>query len=207
MKITQAAWLLALLSTGAHAAVTLDDYLQPMQRFSADFAQTVYSEDGQVIQRAQGHFKLQRPGRLLWHTTLPEEHVMVADGQWLWSYDPELAQVIQQSLTAVLAQSPAVLLMQADFKADEFFSISPQSADTCSADTAACFQLQPKSESLFSGLWLGFDAQHHLQYLRMDDHLGHQSHVTFSHSELNAEIAEHYFEWTTPVDVDVVVAP
>ncbi|MBC8674504.1 outer membrane lipoprotein chaperone LolA [Aeromonas hydrophila] len=52
-----------------------------MSLFSAKFAQTVYDSKGKELQRAGGDLLVQRPNRFNWHTTSPDESLIVADGR------------------------------------------------------------------------------------------------------------------------------
>jgi outer membrane lipoprotein carrier protein len=83
--------LVASSQVWADAASDLKQ-LSSVNVFSATFAQTVYDSKGKELQRAGG-LLVQRPNRFNWHTTSPDESLIVADGKDVWVYDPFVEQV------------------------------------------------------------------------------------------------------------------
>ena len=80
--------LLASSQVWADAASDLKQKLTGVSLFSAKFAQTVYDSKGKELQKASGTLLVQRPNRFNWHTTTPDESLIVADGKDVWVYDP-----------------------------------------------------------------------------------------------------------------------
>ena len=85
---------LLLASTGpAPAADALQRFVDEVRAFTAHFEQIQYDEDGGELGRRSGRFSLARPGRFDWHYEQPYEQRMVCDGERIWNYEPDLAQV------------------------------------------------------------------------------------------------------------------
>lgn len=74
--------------------------------FSAKFAQTVYDSKGKELQKASGDLLVQRLNRFNWHTTSPDESLIVADGQDVWVYDPFVEQVTALKLKDAVLNTP-----------------------------------------------------------------------------------------------------
>jgi outer membrane lipoprotein carrier protein len=85
--------LVASSQVWADAASDLKEKLSSVNVFSATFAQTVYDSKGKELQKASGSLLVQRPNRFNWHTTSPDESLIVADGKDVWVYDPFVEQV------------------------------------------------------------------------------------------------------------------
>jgi len=78
-------------------ANTLKTLLTKLNRLGTDFQQTVYSAEGDVIQKTAGQLQAARPGKVRWSTMAPMEQLVVSDSSTLWIYDPDLEQVTVRS--------------------------------------------------------------------------------------------------------------
>ncbi|MBO4575917.1 MAG: outer membrane lipoprotein chaperone LolA, partial [Neisseriaceae bacterium] len=78
------------------------------QSFAGDFTQTV--KNAKKTTTSQGTFAVLRPGFFKWTYQKPDEQLIVGDGNSVWLYDKELAQVTQRKQQAVLGASPAAIL-------------------------------------------------------------------------------------------------
>ncbi|MDN2483635.1 outer membrane lipoprotein chaperone LolA [Vibrio astriarenae] len=106
--------LLALLlvsSTAlAGAQQELSERLSMSAGFSADFTQVVTSPEGDVVMEGEGTVEIARPSLFRWTTTLPDENVLVSDGQSIWYYSPFIEQVSIFWQEQAAAQTPFILL-------------------------------------------------------------------------------------------------
>ncbi|GAL20262.1 outer membrane lipoprotein carrier protein LolA [Vibrio maritimus] len=88
----------------------LSERLQLNDGFSATFTQEVTSPDGDVVMEGEGNVEISRPSMFRWVTTLPDENVLVSDGQNLWYYSPFIEQVSIYNQEQATEQTPFVLL-------------------------------------------------------------------------------------------------
>ncbi len=96
----------------------LQAFLAHVQQGRATFTQTVTvppraGDHAGRTRTSRGEFAFLRPDRFRFHYTHPFEQLIVADGQTLWLYDPELNQVTARAQAAALAQTPASVLAAA----------------------------------------------------------------------------------------------
>ncbi|MEN9584444.1 MAG: outer rane lipoprotein chaperone LolA [Pseudomonadota bacterium] len=108
--------LMASSQVWADAASDLKHKLAGVSLFSAKFAQTVYDSKGKELQKASGDLLVQRPNRFNWHTTSPDESLIVADGQDVWIYDPFVEQVTVLKLKDAVLNTPFILIAGNDDK-------------------------------------------------------------------------------------------
>ncbi|MDF2413804.1 outer membrane lipoprotein chaperone LolA [Aeromonas sp. 1HA1] len=108
--------LMASSQVWADAASDLKQKLAGVSLFSAKFAQTVYDSKGKELQKASGDLLVQRPNRFNWHTTSPDESLIVADGQDVWVYDPFVEQVTVLKLKDAVLNTPFILIAGNDDK-------------------------------------------------------------------------------------------
>ena len=127
-------------ATPGTALGDLQAFLQQTQQGRSAFTQTVTgprpapapdalaaaAAPAARVQISHGVFEFQRPNRFRFHYQRPFEQLIVADGQTLWLYDPDLAQVTARAQREVLGQTPAALLASgADLRTlQQAFSLS-----------------------------------------------------------------------------------
>src|SRR5437870_1909105 len=120
----------AILVSMASAAATkpaasdayarLDEFMSGLRGLQAEFKQTVRDARGRKIEESSGTLALSRPNRFRWDYREPHPQVIVADGEKLWLYDPDLEQVTVRRLDQSLAGTPAMLLSGAGDLRDSF---------------------------------------------------------------------------------------
>lgn len=184
-------------ATGASAqlAARLEGY----RTFSADFQQQVIDKSGDVVQHSDGSMLAKRPGYFYWHTDPPMEQFIVADGQQVKVYDPDLMQVTIQTMDQRLSSTPALLLSGNVKNLDQAYHVTRQTL----AD-GVVFTLTPKNpDSLFESLALRFD-NHQLVEMKLHDSLDQQSTLHFSHVVTNQPIADSKFQLQVPPGTDVI---
>lgn len=199
-------YLVGLLClVGAQAAVAasesrLQRFVTEVQTLSARFEQTQYDEHGEVMARRSGDFQLARPGRFRWHYAEPYEQLMVCDGDDIWNYEPDLAQVTVRDADRILSDTPAALLARGS-DLDARFTITPGGSD----GDAQLLKLEPKTaDSDFRLIELWLRASGEPTRMRLHDPLGGTSDIRFSDVALNAAIDALRFRFEPPAGVEVV---
>src|SRR3954471_10926076 len=90
----------------------LDDFLsfnQNTKSATGRFEQQVMDRAGKVVERGSGTFAFARPGKVRWVYEKPQPQTLVADGQKLCLYDPELQQVTVKRMDQAISATPAAL--------------------------------------------------------------------------------------------------
>ncbi len=118
--------LIASSQVWADAASDLKQKLASVSLFSAKFSQTVYDSKGKELQRASGDLLVQRPNHFNWHTTSPDENLIVADGKDVWVYDPFVEQVTALKLKDAVLNTPFVLITGNDEKLWKRYDVTQQ---------------------------------------------------------------------------------
>lgn len=178
----------------------LQDKLEHVQAFQANFTQRQLNSNGVLQQETQGEMVVKRPGLFYWRAIHPFEEILISDGKQLWFYDPELEQVTVQALEQQLSETPALL----------FSGEVSQLADTYEVDVVQLgedswqFRLLPKQpDTLFEELRLTFN-KNTLVQMHMLDSLGTRSSFEFSDIQVNAPVDLSLFQFTPPEGVDVI---
>lgn len=185
------------------ASDQLIERLKGINTFKAHFVQNIQGAQGEKMAKTQGELIVSRPGKLFWKTQKPDTTIVIADGKFVWTYDVELEQVIQQELAEALRNSPASLLMGDTSKISGTFAIAL--AKNC-GEKQTCYQLTPKEkDSTFSTIHLRF-VDDKLSEVRMHDPLGQKVQTKFSGIAVNQPVDQKLFAFTPPKGVDVIQA-
>ncbi|MEP7042005.1 MAG: outer membrane lipoprotein chaperone LolA [Dokdonella sp.] len=196
-------FLLAICSFVAHAADTartrMEAFSKGLNAVSADFNQSVTDANGHRGDGSQGTLTLQAPRQFRWDTTKPYEQTLVADGERVWIYEPDLQQVSVRSQNSEEAHSPLTVLTDHS-QLDSQFNAS----EAGERDGLTWLKLTSKAkEPEFEYAELGFDAQN-LQRMLFKDQLGNTTEIRFSDWKRNPKLAAGSFKFTPPQGVDVI---
>jgi outer membrane lipoprotein carrier protein len=195
--------VLLLLSSPSYAAggsvARLHAFLQDVKSLKADFNQQVLDANGKQVKQSNGTLSLKRPDRFRWDYAKPNEEIIVADGKKLWIYDAQLQQVTVKSMSANLANSPAVLLAGSN-DVDKNFTVT----DLGEKDGLAWVQLTPKvKDSDFDSVKLAFKGDD-VAVMELKDNLGGLTRIEFEHLQRNPSVSDDNFKFTPPPGADVI---
>jgi outer membrane lipoprotein carrier protein len=179
--------------------------LKKMNNFQANFSQLIRSSTGEKISDTKGEMKIRRPNQFYWKSSHPDPVIVIADGQYLWTYDVDLAQATKQSLDKALKESPASLLAGSLDNFEKNFVVNYAKPGKCKKSGGQCFLLKSKQkDSTFRNIYIGFE-ESKLVEVRMSDPLEQDIYTTFSNVEINQNnINSALFKFVPPKNVDVI---
>ncbi|MDP9045293.1 MAG: outer membrane lipoprotein chaperone LolA [Pseudomonadota bacterium] len=195
-----AALLLTLAATAARAdgVQALQNFIRDVKTGSAQFTQTVTSADGKKTKVSSGRFEFARPNRFRFAYAKPFEQTIVADGQRVWIYDPDLNQASSRRLSAALGATPAALLAGGTLDKDFDLAALPT---TDGLDWAAA---TPKAkESAFKSVRVGFRGKE-LAAVDIVDSFDQHSLLKFDHWTTGETLPAEAFQFKPPPGADVV---
>ncbi|HJT98924.1 MAG TPA: outer membrane lipoprotein chaperone LolA [Rhodanobacteraceae bacterium] len=195
--------LLTLLATSASAAdsarVRMEAFSKDLKSVTATFAQSVTDANGHRGDESRGTLALQAPRQFRWETKEPYQQTIVADGQRVWVYEPDLEQVSVRSQSSEEAHSPLTVLTDLS-QLDSQFTAS----ESGERDGLVWLKLVSKAkEPEFEYAELGFGA-HDLERMLFKDQLGNTTEIRFGDWKRNAKIEAGEFKFTPPKGVDVI---
>lgn len=165
----------------------------------ANFHQVVTDKQGRKVQEVDGEMQLLRPNKFRWDYRKPYEQQIISDGNQVWLYDTELAQVTIRSLNQSIGSSPASLLAGgADIdKAFKLINASRKGElDWVSA-------IPKDKDSGFDKILMGFQ-DNKIQEMSLIDSFGHTTKIVFTQVEVNPVLEAKNFLFQVPKGVDVV---
>lgn len=195
-------WLVCwpLAGWGADAPQLLQQFIRNVTSATGEFSQVTVSETGQAQGTSQtGTFAFQRPGKFKWHVQQPYEQLTISDGQHVYQYDPDLAQVIVRDVDDSVGASPAAILFGSG-ELDEAFTITTASEE----DGLKWLRAQPRSpDAGFAYVDIGFQEVMPVRLL-LRDSFGQTSRIDLNNTQANPDLAPDVFSFSPPDDVDVV---
>ncbi|MDX1374770.1 MAG: outer membrane lipoprotein chaperone LolA [Burkholderiales bacterium] len=177
-------------------------YVQTTSSARADFEQKVFDGRSQLVQTATGRFSFERPGRFRWTYLTPTRQLIVGDGERVWIYDEDLAQVTVRRLERALGSTPAALLAgSADVtQAFEFTELGTRQG-------LEWLEAKPlDAEAGFARIRLGLSAVG-VEAMELLDHFGQTTQLRFSNVERNPALDPSRFRFTPPPGADVLGQP
>lgn len=192
--------LISMLCTSVNAtpADDLSVLLNSTRTMQANFTQTVYDNKGKAVQQSFGHMSLERPGKFRWEVTKPIPQVIIANGQRLWIYDPDLEQVTIRKLNKAAGETPALLLSDVDAELTHAYNVKPDKVNS------QLFVLTPKSaDNTFASIKISF-VKNQLSEMRLEDHLGHLTSLKFQQIKTNVSLPSTLFVFKAPAKVDII---
>lgn len=197
--------LTALLLLASSAAATaapsaLDAFSRGLQGLDGRFEQRVYDADGQLTEETRGRVALAAPRQFRWEYEAPFPQLIVADGDHVWIYDPDLEQVQVRIQSHEEQQSPLTVLIDPT-ELERQFVVKPAPP----AGGLAWVELIPreKDDAQFASAKLAFDGEA-LVRMEMSDALGQRTEISFRQWRRNPSFAAGTFRFTPPAGVDVV---
>lgn len=183
---------------------SLNRFFGEAKTLRADIIQYRTDADGRVVQESKGILLIKKPGKVRLEYKTPYEQLYVADGERIWSYDPDLEQAIVKKMTAAIGDTP-IMLLSSQRQLDNSFDIRELSAGK-SRQELYWVELTPKkSESAFSKVRIAFTKKgRKLRIMELEDVLGFSTFIEFHNIETNITHAFNAFSFTPPEGVDVI---
>ncbi len=197
------AGLFAATSSAADSARSrMQAFSKDLKSVTANFTQSVTDANDHRGDESRGTMALQAPRQFRWETQKPYQQTIVADGQRVWVYEPELEQVSVRSQSSEEAHSPLTVLTDLS-QLDTQFTAS----ESGERDGLVWLKLVSKAkEPEFEYAELGFSAST-LDRMLFKDQLGNTTEIRFSDWKRNPSLAADTFKFTPPKGVDVIGNP
>jgi outer membrane lipoprotein carrier protein len=198
-SLALAAALVFSLAQPAAASDALQRFVDEVRSFTAQFEQIQFDEDGVELARRSGRLALAPPGRFNWHYEQPYEQRMICDGERIWNYEPDLAQVTVRAAGDILRDTPVALLAEGTNLAERF------EVERIDGDGESGLRLRPKTDDAdFRQIELWLESSGMPRRMRLHDPLGGISEIRFFDAARNPRIDEAEFRFRPPAGVEVV---
>jgi outer membrane lipoprotein carrier protein len=139
-----------------------------------------------------------------WEFETPEKQTIVSDGETLYSYDPDLNQVVETPLKQALKSSSATSFLLGIGNINRDFKAAFASPPT----PTGLIDLILDAKTGGYKIEVGLDPKtYDLAKLTLTDQLGDVTKIDFSDIHDNVELPDSIFAFKAPPGADVVTAP
>ena len=194
-----------LYVSSAQASVEmLEKFFKDITTLEARFDQAVIDETGLTLEQSSGTFYLSRPGKFRWDyqsedLELDSGQQIVADGESIFMYDPDLEQVTKRGLEDALGQVPSLLLVQTGADIEKHFVVN----DFGLIDGLTWAGLKPLDENAgYQQLMIGFLGEE-INTITLVDGLGNETRLSLTAVKGNPELSQDIFDFAVPEGADV----
>ncbi len=185
----------------------IQDQYQSIQSFSGHFVQTSYRNNTETVRRAEGLVSYKRPGKMRWLYEVPEEQLLVTNGETLWLFDPLLENVTIQKLEKLTdGTALSFLLGLGDLQED--FNRRLISQVLLTSPDALVVELEPKKAAAnLSFIQLAVHpATYNLQIIALMDQEGNYRTIELESMHYNLVLEDNFFEFKVTEDMEVIEA-
>lgn len=197
-------------SSGESIPPKLKSLLDRLQRhyrdtasFSASFKQEITPTGGMKRER-EGIVYYRKPGRMRWEFGGADQETIVSDGKDLYTYHPDLNQVIETPIEQAFRSSSAASFLLGVGNVERDFKASVPSG--APADGLTHVMLEPKAGG--DTIEMGLDPKTlDIRTLRLTDQLGDVTLLAFSDIKTGIALDDKLFLFTPPAGADIVKAP
>lgn len=191
--------LFSLSATAGEGLERLRAFSAGLKSMQADFTQTVFDANMRQLEVSRGRVAVQKPGKFRWDYKVPYVQHIVADGEKVWLYDPELEQVTVKPLSEALGSAP-IALLSGDGDLDKQFKFT----ELGEIDGREFVQLEVKVKDTDYGMMLLALSKTGMDVMELKDKLGQVTRIEFSNVKMNERIDSKQFQFNIPKGVDVL---
>jgi outer membrane lipoprotein carrier protein len=163
--------------------------LAKINTLQATFTQVVNDSEGKPLQSSSGNLILQQPDRVYWQVLVPDETLLIANGERVFYVDEFVEQVSIFSQKDMISNNPLMLLTSSDDEVWEQFSVVQQNL---------AYVVTPiNNEGQITQLTLRF-IQDELTQFTLLDNQGQVSQFTLNGTVLNMPLPINQFSYAIP---------
>ena len=176
-------------------------FTRNLDGLQGQFSQQVFDANGRAKESSSGTVAVAAPRLFRWEYLKPFTQLIVADGDKVWIYEPDLQQATVKTQGEEERNSPLVALFD-PVRLDRQFDVSEEAA---TGDGMSWLTLTPKvdAEANFQSARLGFSTQG-LAQMQVLDLVGQKTEIRFQGWKRNPAFAAGTFQFKPGKDVDVV---
>ena len=193
--------LAPVMGHAADAVTQLRQFVNTVSSASGSFVQEQSSADRRTSSQS-GVFSFSRPGKFRWEVQKPYAQLTISDGERVYQYDPDLAQVTERGMDASVGASPAAILFGSG-SFDEAFNakVLPD------AEGVQWMRATPKQgDAGFEYVDIGFKDQMPVRLMLLDA-FGQTTRIDLGGIQVNPQLPAEAFRFKAPPDTDVVRMP
>jgi len=194
-------WLTVAQGAQPTPIESLNANLAGMVSLSADVEQLIIEADGGILEESLIRMLLKRPDGFYWETVEPYAELLVTNGVWLWSYQPDLEQVVIEPWNKEESELAAQLLSGDTGGLSAEYEIASLASDSREVSE---FVLTPRvSTNINRRVSLSFTSSR-LDSIVVEARNGQRTVWRFVNVVLNPQIEDEVFQFEIPEGIEVI---
>lgn len=203
-RVLAAGGLLVLVFAGsplqaADALAQLQHFVRSTHSAEGAFEQTVHAAAGSSARTSAGRFAFARPGRFHWLYEQPYRQELIGDGERLWSWDPDLNQVVVRTLGDALGATPAAILF-GQGELEQSFALNDDGEE---GGLSWVLAIPRQNDSGFERVRIGLE-EGELRQMELRDSFGQTTLIRFVQLDANPALPATRFQFSPPPGADVI---
>ena len=179
----------------------LSNLLRQVNTMSATVQQLIVESDGALLEESSIQMHIMRPDGFYWETLEPFSELLVTNGTILWSYQPDLEQVVIEDWDSSRAELAAELLSGRTDSLTAEYEIFVQGN---AGESMVAFQLFPLDQnSLHQRINISFDNAS-LFSIHLENKNGQKTLWQFNQPKTNQQLSPDLFNFQIPPGIDIV---
>jgi len=187
-----------LTYSSKNISININEYLSGIASFQANFKQTIFSSDNDVIDYSEGSFIIKKPEKITWNFTFPSIKKIIISDQKITTYDADLNQAVIVPFSDRHQSSLADILL----KNDSLFSYYKISSETVNDNVYSVVLVQKGDRNLFTKIKITI-TETFLSEIKLWDTSGQSIGINFEDVILNSTIPDSSLEFSIPKGVDI----
>ena len=183
-----------LIANASLAKTELRQRLEAISSLQSTFTQTVTDEANNLIHSSSGNLVLQQPNRVYWHAQVPDETLVIANGDKVFYVDDFVEQVSIFNQADILSYNPLMLPTSTDDKVWEQFSVHTHLDSFEYTHSSAQGHIQGLNQVFIKG---------ELRAFTLLDNQAQRSEFVLSNITMNMPLPVSQFQYDIPVGYSI----
>jgi len=191
--------------TAQDIADSIQEQYTEVNSFETEFSQKLTNAASGETEQREGTICYLKPEKIRWHTTSPEEELLISNNNVVWDYFPQEGVVYKYSLKGRFDSKTMLEFITGEVNLKEDFRIENQGQDPDFSDwiQVELVPKDPEPSLVKARIWLE-PGSHLIQQVLLVDFFGNKNQLTFEDIDLNVELEESLFEFDPPEGVEIM---
>lgn len=205
LAIFALAFIGILPASAQDVANSIQEQYAQVNSFQTDFSQKLTNAASGESELREGTICYLKPEKIRWHTTSPEEELLISNNNVVWDYFPQEDVAYKYSLQGRFDSKTMLEFISGEVNLKQDFKIENHGQDLDFSDWIQ-IELVPKDPEpslVKAHIWLEPES-HLIQQVLLVDFFGNKNRLTFEDIDLNVDLEESLFEFTPPEGVEIM---
>lgn len=196
-------WLLP--ASAQDVANSIQEQYAEVNSFETDFSQKLTNAASGESEQREGTICYLKPEKIFWHTTSPEEELLISNENVVWDYFPQDGVAYKYSFQERFDSKTMLEFISGEVNLKQDFKIENQGQDPDFSDwiKVELVPKDPEPSLVKAHIWLE-PKSHLIQQVLLVDFFGNKNQLTFEDTDFNVDLEESLFEFAPPEGVEIM---